>query len=740
MITRIPIQAKSTARILRAIFPEQFKMVNDKTSNGYKFINLLYGVEIDEARRQLQKLYDNSFLETLDLSEEGELYEVILSGQINNSYLNSTTSGSVPIKVTNLSDGLAGEVEFYNGPPTRVIPTTSLSISGIVYSGGIIGLEYFRENPSGYGYLLINSDITQSAAYSTGSGSTWRLDLDNRGTVLTNSGSWPGIDTQSFAVQGADDLLTPLISSYLNDKYPLTRTIIDDSGVQWDIDHYEPYRGWVRDEDWDVVAYTPYSGDYYYDTQGNKIYYRTAFNNPYGSGNYNTAYVMLANIPISGTLKLYDIDILDNSGNAVQIPQAGKDLYYLQSPDMLEGTSSGTWDPKYVGYDQLVPTDRGFGQIEGQLANTLNTVSWDYQKEGGGIDEGTMQYMESSSGSLTNMLKISNPWSRYIAEYKFELYKKAKYITSLEGTRYLSLDTANPTYSLQTVTNNEEEIPYEYTRNPNRVGGDKFKFISFYGWKIRPNSRMSKVDFKIPIELENGSLDQLNIVTARREPIGYTEEFVPIFDPDRRYRIRCPFDRPVSLGTVTEQDLTGNAHNFDWTNTGGNEIYRFPFDGNYAKKIKYVNASGYYKIDSTDFVKPNTFFYFKFRAPVKNELTLMELKQQTENIYIKLSIKENGLIKVEGDGIELYSRYRFSFDSEWKELILRYYPDQEFTTDHRFELFINDPPGYTKLNPFQREIDNVTISDTYIHLCQNCTMDIDTFKLYYEATDNGSTS
>ena len=60
MITRSPIQAKNTERILKAVIPEEFKIVNDKSSNGYKFINLLYGAEIDQGLSVLKDVYNNS--------------------------------------------------------------------------------------------------------------------------------------------------------------------------------------------------------------------------------------------------------------------------------------------------------------------------------------------------------------------------------------------------------------------------------------------------------------------------------------------------------------------------------------------------------------------------------------------------------------------------------------------------------------------------------------------------------
>jgi hypothetical protein len=60
MRSKHPVQAKSTPNLLR-ILPRQFKMVNDKTSNGYKYTNLLYGAEIDECNDRVKTLYDSLF-------------------------------------------------------------------------------------------------------------------------------------------------------------------------------------------------------------------------------------------------------------------------------------------------------------------------------------------------------------------------------------------------------------------------------------------------------------------------------------------------------------------------------------------------------------------------------------------------------------------------------------------------------------------------------------------------------
>lgn len=728
MKTRKPLQAKSTDRIMRAILPAEFKMVSDKRSNGYKLINLLYGVEIDQVGEYMQQVYDDSFVETMDLSNDGLLYDVYLSEIPKSQFLNTTVSGAVKIKITNWDSG-GGDSEFWDGDPTRVSLESTMPLSGAVQSGHIIGLNYFRDNISGYGYLLVNSDTDQDE-YLNLSGSQWRFNLDNKGRILNWTGLWPGIGTFNFQEQGRDDLIAPLGSGYLYRKYPLTRRVRDDSGVYWDIDHYEPYLGWVRDENWNVVAAVNYSGDYYYTVEGEKVWYRTAFNNPYGSGNYTTEYLPLRNPPISGTLKIYDIDMLDSSGNATEISSAGQTVYRKQSPYILNGSPTGIFDPTYMGYDSVVPTDRGFGEIEGQAADAFVDTSWEYQYAGGYVDEGTMQYVEGS-GELTNLVKIVNPVSRYIAEYNFKIYDQAKYITSLEATRYLSLDTDTPIYSVDNVFNNEEQLEYNFTRDP-KWSSERSRYITFNGWKIRPNSRISKIDFKIPVVIDSGSLDRFFAVKGRKQTIGYPAGYVPDIATGKRYVLDCQFDRQVSLGTVTENDYSGSGNFLDWVNTGSNQIFRIALDDNYGKKIRYLNGSGYFHRDSTDFILDNTFFRFRFRADSPRKLTLMQLEQADGEHYIKVDVNTNGTISVYGNGVEYHSREGITFNSEMQDLILRYYPDDEYSEYPIYEMYLSSDYGYVPLRTFLREGDTFAVSGSILHVFQNCSVDADIFQIYYE--------
>jgi len=725
MKTRKPVQAKSTEPIIKAILPQEFTMVNDKTSNGYKFINLLYGVEIDQAREFLQGIYDNSFLETMDLSDTGQLYEVMLSGIPSKAYLNGS---GIPIKITNWNVN-GGDAEFYDGSPTRVIFQNQISISGIVQSGNILGLNYFRSNISGYGYYLVTTN-TDAQEYLNLSGSAWKILVNNTGTIESSSGFWPAVGTFNYSEQGKDDVLYPLGSGYLSRTYPLTRRIRDDSGVYWNIDHYEPYLGWVRDDNFNAVAVNNYASDYYYDVDGKKIWYRTAFNNPYGSGNYTVEYLNLRNTPISGTLRIYDLDILDLSGNATEIPSAGKDLYKLQSANMLLGSATGVFDPIYVGYDAEVPEGRGFGDIEGDTANYYLTTSWDYQREGGEISEGTLQWIEGS-GDITNVIKITNPYSRYIAEYNFKKYNKAKYVTSLDGNRYVNFDTDTPIYSIDTIYNNQEELDFEFTRDLVRTT-ERSKYITFDGWKIRPNSRISKIDFNIPVQVSTGPLSTFVAVQAMKSKVGYGG-LVPDIVTTRNYVLNCEFDKPVALGTVTEEDHSGSGNLLTWVNSGTNEIYRIPIDTYYGKRIKYLSGSGYYNLDSQEFLQDNTFFRFRFRAYTPQDMTLMELTEAANDNYIKVQVASDGLISIISNGVEQYYSFdKITFGNQFHDLLIRYYPDPNWTDNPVFELYKRGDLGYDKPRVFIRETESGVISTTALHVYQNCSIDADLFQIYYE--------
>lgn len=729
MRSKHPVQAKSTPNLLR-VLPRQFKMVNDKTSNGYKYTNLLYGAEIDECNDRLKTLYDSLFLDTIDLAEEGELYEVNLSGtKKEHGYLNADG-----IKVK-----LVTEDEFYNGEPTRVIYQEQFPITS--GSGPLLGANYMRTSPRGSGYILLSYDLDEGESYASSINTERKDYLDNVGTKISTSGFWAGIATQDYKNAQSDEVIAPLDQSLLSGNYPIWRDIVV-SGQTYQIPHYEPYKGWIHDQNGNIVAVYDYFQDYYFDEDGNKVFHRTYLNNPYGAGNYTKQYFRLRHTPISGTLKLYDMDVLDASGNATEVLQAGSPVYYLAYSGMLRGTS-GTFDSVYKGYDEVVPSGRGFKYIEGETATLLTTTSWDYQYEGSALNVESGVWIEPASGNLTNMISITNPQSRYIVEYKWKRYSKAKYVSSFNATRYLSLDSTQPLYSIENISGNMFPVDFRFTKNSGYVEeingqsvDQRSRILTFDGWKIRPNSRLHKIDLMVPIVYtQPADLDPF-LVQYTQDAIGYTKQFAPLYTPIRSYVVNCPFDNAAPSYNAIEDDLTGNSNFCRYNVAGSNKLFKIPYESWYGKKIIYFSGNSYYYIDMSGktFIKNNTFFKFSFRPIKEKPIILMELFEDSLGQYITVSITKEGRINVEADGYNFVGREPLRMDSGNKEIIVRYYKDDIYNAVPVVEIFKKDQNfHFDVVDNFRQKVTAQTVSSTYIHLFKSCSVEVDKFQIYYEA-------
>ena len=723
MKTRLPTQALSTKDALTSVLPPSFKMVKDTSSNGYKYFNLLFGIELDYAKLYIKEIYNNSFLPTMDMSLTRDLYQVNLSGLSNGQYLNTTNSG-IPIKIVN-NGSPGGETEFWDGDPTRVYLVGTYDL-GLTVSGNITGAQYLRINNSGYGYFLISTDLDHSGFMDPGlSGAVWKIDVDDLGNLLNTSGLWPGVATQNFDTQGLDDVLTPLGSGFLSQTYPLQIQVLNSGAYYW-IDAYEPSHGWITDAYGKPVAVIDYSGEYYYTVYGKKLYYRSAFNNPYGSGNFTTEYLNLKNIPISGTLKIYDMDILDVSGNAIEIPATGINLYWFQGDDPASGVT-------YIGYSSTVPNESKYGNIAGLGANLLTTTSWSHQYGSGYISEGSKSWVEGS-GTITNQIKMINPHSRYIAEYKFKTYNKTNYITSLDGSRYVAFDTNNPIYSINNVLNNAESIPYEFTRDPVIRGPNNdqgSRYLTFDGYLIRPNSQMSRVDFDIPLLLESGYIS-FRSFQQRYNYVGYSPEFVPIYSSKKIVVVDCPFSTPVIANVCIESDLSGSGNQLEWHDTGtGNQLYLSAVNGVYGKTERHVNGNSYYRVEGISFLKNNTFFRWDFRLFTPNDIVLMDLHDSVQKEYITVKILSTGQLMITSNGKQVQSRYYFLFDDKPKSIIMQTWLDITSGVPS-FNIYVKDSTQFVKQVSFESDLPVVTISDNYLHVFQNSTLDIQHFKLWYE--------
>jgi hypothetical protein len=735
MKTKRPIDAKNTPRLLSSILPAEFNIVNNKNSNGYKFINLLYGVEVDFVREKIIEAYNNSFLTTYDFSSESVLYEARLSGIPNGTHLISDIGN---VKITD-------DNEFYNGDPTRVIYLGSIPLNTSYIPSGIIGLNYFRKDERGSGYLLLTLDIHQEQSYLNSSYPSYKIDLtsnfDTTSDILNYSGFFTGIATQSYTSGATDEILVPISSGTLAKKYPLSRQVKDENGAYHIIDHYEPYLGWIKNEVGTVLPVLSYSGTYFYDEDGNKIYHRTAKNNPYGFGNYTTAYLDLRYTPISGTLKFYDLDILDISGNAIEIPSAGKTLYYLQSDRM--NSSSGVFDPTYLGYDSTVPYDRGFGSyMEGEPANPLKVTSWSYLHEGGKLNEESLQY-EDGTGPITNRIKIVNPQSRYLVEYKYKLHDYSRYITTLDAINFINIASLDPIYSLYNISGNLVEREYEFTKDPsyvirdkdsNIVGYENSKIITLNGMDVRPGKTIQSIDFNLPVLVESGPLSSFKTISIRDESIGYTRKHVPVISTQRICYMYCPFDQQVFLNTVTESDLTGNSNNLVFQNTGTSTIYRINYDSKYGKKIIRGTGNSFFGVSNVTVLKEYVHFAFGCKIRNSHECILLDIHDNSSSRYLNLTVSPNGLVVARMNGYKFVSNKYIDFGINSKEFIIRYRPDDVSPIVPYIEIFYKDSNqfGFEEFKLFRSEDTPDTVSSSYLRCFKNCNIDIDYLRVYTE--------
>jgi hypothetical protein len=763
MFTKQPKQAECTERIIKAILPPSFKMADDKNSNGYKYINLLYGVELDYLNKKMKELYNNSFINSFDLSNELTLYSATISGVPITNFINA--SGSIPIKITN-------ENEFYDGSPTRIINTGSVRIpmyystyTGILVASGagfdngfdigfnkecwstltgFMGLEYIRSDERGSGYLVISSDIDQETAFKSGLYPVFAVDV---GTNFAHTGDYnyiygmfTGIKNQQYSGTYKYEFLYPINSQTLSGKYPLTREVLDESGTVYVIDHYTPYHGWIKDETGSGVAIVDYSGDYYYDNGGNKIYYRTAYNNPYGYNNYTVAYLDLEHIPISGTMHLYDIDILDSSGNATEIPYTGKPLYYYKSRKMFLGTASGdadgAFDPIYVGYDSIVPSGKGFSaNMEGSGCTLLQTTSWDYLHESGKIDEGTMTYVDGS-GSITNRIKISGYYSRYMVEYKYKTYDGIRYITSPLASNYISLHTSSPITTVnQSGTLNELE--YEFTKDPNQ--NEPSKVITFDGLKVRPYSKIYKMSFDLPMKFSEGQVTGPLYQNTNKLYAGYSNEFVPQITTFRHTSINCLFDTAVS-GNLIETDVSSNGNDLRYS--GEYPIYKINYNDSYGKKMIKTNGEAYYYKDNISYIKVSdqypsqgTYFQFDCKLRLVSSGRLLELFDDYFDKYIYFDFDIDGKLRIQADGYQFTGKEYINFNENRKSFIVKYAPDDISSNVPTFKLYYKEEtdPWYREIKLSQTTCADDSVGSTTIRIFKNCNVDIGGFKLFYEA-------
>jgi len=524
--------SNNTGRIINAVVPEHFKMASDKTSNGYKYVNLLYTIEVDLLYDYLDDARYSNSLEYFDYGTDYDYFEVTL----NENVISDTVYGdNIPIKITT-------QQEFNDGFPTRFNIESIIPVSGVSY--GALGIEYVRKTAEGSGVLLINTDVDASEIFPSGY-QTISINIDPVGRGVYGSplsGYNFLVREQSYDVAGNDEIIVPPTRQELLQLYPEQKKIWAQSGVSefsynyW-VDHYTPNNGAVWNDTLKTWEARGYSEDYYLDMNNNKVYYRTFLNNPHGTGNYNETYMPLKYVPISGTFKLYDLDILQ-SGQLVNIDASGTTLYIHSGMyDFSQFDDRDEWFSPYKGYDENVPHEfipNGYKELNptGVLpAIPYQEVSWELQHEGARVGD-DFTWQDDDTEPITNMLKIKNGQSRYIAEYFYKIANKIGYLTTLDSTKYIRYGNGNYTFSIQDITNNRQEFDVSLSKDPT----DR-KAACFHGLLVRPFSTIDQlnVTFDVasdPLDLQDSSIN----IYARAPKVGTSySEIKPIIHDKRTY-------------------------------------------------------------------------------------------------------------------------------------------------------------------------------------------------------------
>ncbi len=713
---RKPYFAKNTSRILKAVMPEEFKMVKDDTSKGYKLVNLLYGVEVDLIYDYLDQARHVNNLSILDYGTDSDLYEVVLR---DNTIYNTINGDGYDIKITNKD-------EFYDGAPTRIEYMGELYISGLSY--GITGLEYLRTDAQGSGILLINLDVDSETAFANSDYQTLKIKSDDLGNfdVSDLSGYNLSISNQSYEKQGRDEILVPEFYKELERKYPLTKSIkaprsgeLDAAYFTYTVDHYTPDNG----QYWNIntSGYTSigYDTDHYYDPTGNKIYYRTAYNNPYGTGVYDTVYLTLENTPISGTLRVYDIDILDSSNSPVEI--SGSKQSYFHS-----GVYSGDQYAYYIGYASGVPREYLPLEESGYTAATeYKLTTWDYCRESGGLDD-RFNWVEYPTNNIINRIKIENPISRYLVTYYYQNYKRNKYTTTPNSTKYIRLDDKNYLFSTLGTNDNEVEIDTELSHDTRT---DR-KGVTFKGLDVRPGSTINRLEISEDVELIGNDFNKSNItLMLEYDTAGYSDTIIPNKNDNKVYLIDHNFN-----------DISGQLE------LTGDDSRLINYDSYYGTRLThsdgqlYFSTSGFIDLETTPETTPlmtvnNRYVKLAFKqcSPINSGFILAESSDGSGSFW-SISLLSDGFVQVTDQDVLLRTYDKIPESKYSKEIILE--RDMQFNNDkneHEYGIFYKEGDSHYKTMDFAKFYNaNSVPSGVITKFFVNSTLDVKYAQIYEE--------
>jgi len=552
--------ANATKTILTNVLPGDFKMVKDKNSNGYVFMNALYGIETDSIKDYIDQAMHHSSFEHFDYGLDYGYSQVKIPGII----LSDVIYGDgYDIKITN-------DEEFADGKPTRMIYNSGLiDLDQYTISGsGINGLEYMRVDKTGSGVLLLNTNTTSTDAIINDTYTSYQLQLSDLIEQRNISGYNYGVEIQDYDHTQKYEVIQPMLAANIIRKYPMTKLVnlpkdgkSSNYSVKYLVDYYDPVT-YYWDPESTPPTYKPIrpTRDTYLDGDV-ETYYRAALNNPSGSGIYDTEYLDLEFTPISGTLKVYDLDSLDDEGMMIEIDQAGTQLYkYDYNPAERINIEGGVDDSDilvytYIGYSSGIPYEEGTNVPEGTIASGYKITSWDYVREEDGVEN--FDWVEYPNNDITNKIKLVNPESRYVVEYKHAIDKTHHGITTMNSDKYVKYYDQDHIYASVDLIDNRVRLDAKLS-----IENSTRRAVTFNGFDVRPGSTIQELELVGVIQKRDSTNTSKSINVTDNALIGKEDIVLPDITNIEKTRFIYNTENPLTFtpnGSTPKSAFIGNS-------------------------------------------------------------------------------------------------------------------------------------------------------------------------------------
>ena len=707
--------ASITEEMMDKVLPSHFRIVNDKTSNGYKFMNALYGIELTGIEDYLDQAMHYSSFENFDYGLDYNFSTVKFPRIINSGFVYGEVNNTVvPIKITT-------NEEFMDGMPTRMVydSNSSITLTGYIQSSGNVGLEYMRIDKNGSGVLFINSILDSATAVLSNTYQTYKLPIDDllKPDFTSISGVNFGIDYQNYDSQQRYELLNPELEDTLQSKYAASKKVsLPGGGIAnkpnqyYTVDFYKP-EGYYWDEQLDTYKAIVPQQDKYYDNEV-EVYHRQYLNNPNGSGVYNVSYLNLEFVPISGTLKLFDIDTLTSGQLPTEIMQSGTNVY------IYDAISDGTTTPyyTYIGYEQEVPVQEALGfPATGVL---YKVTSWNYVREKDGLVN--FDWVSDPTKPITNKIKIVNPIGRYIVEYTYVVDKQHNAITTATANRYVKYDKESHIFSSVDTTNNAVIVP-----NKLSVEKDTRRAVTFDGKDIRPGSVINELQLRGVLNAEISEIVSSSTINVSKVNIpGYRTNIIPNPADHNEYVLNHHYTNQVLL------PVSGVLNDVMVGDTIGKRIY------GYNKGIQQIN---YYDLYS-DNITANKILRMRFRPQTSSSNYILMESIDTDNTGWSVAYN-NGFIVITDGLSTISSAEDVLFNNDIVDMILVAQGSITDTLSNlRYGLYISLNGNFHKNIPlFESSINyyiGKNISKTVAFA--NTSVDLDYIQIYNEGNINGN--